>query len=127
MLDTHPFFAYLYIIKLKERYMTKEQKAILNKLKADLLNQFEFIRYVRRQGNSVKFFAGTYKADAHASYAGNTKQQIARGWFPLGVEMNLEPYKQYIDGLAIPGLTTEIVWKCPYITPQPELVATLKV
>lgn len=106
--------------------LTKEQKAILNDLKARLLDNFEYIRYVRREGNAVKFFAGSFKAEATDANPGFTKQQIARGWFPLGVEMDLEPYKQFIDSLAIPGLTTEIVWSCPFITPQPELVATLK-
>jgi hypothetical protein len=107
--------------------MQKNQKGILNDLKKSLLNEFEYIRYVRREGNTVKFFAGTWKAQADECNPGFTKQQIARGWFPLGMELDLAPYKQYIDNLAIPGLTTEIVWSCPYITPQPELVATLKV
>jgi hypothetical protein len=107
--------------------MTKNQKAILNDLKNQLLDQFEYIRYVRREGNSIKFFAGSFKVEASECNPGFTKQQIARGWWPLGVEMDLEPYKQFIDNLAIPGLTTEIIWSCPYITPQPELVATLKV
>ena len=107
--------------------MTKDQKAILNDLKKALLNEFEYIRYVRREGNSVKFFAGTWKSKATECNPGFTKQQIARGWFPLGMELDLTPYKQFIDNLASPGLTTEIVWSCPYITPQPELIATLKV
>ena len=112
--------------KKQNAILTKEQKATLNNLKNQLLDQFEYIRYVRREGNSVKFFAGSFKAEASDCNPGFTKQQIARGWFPLGVEMDLEPYKQFIDNLAIPGLTTEIVWSCPYITPQPELVAILK-
>ena len=122
--------------KKQKVILSKEQKAILNDLKAQLWNNFEFIRYVRREGNTVKFYAGSYKMDmqkealdeyAKTGYGYFPKQQMERGWHPMGVEMDLEPYKQFIDGLAIPGLTTEIVWSCPYITPQPELIATLNV
>ena len=41
--------------------MQKEQKAILNELKTTILNELEYVRYVRREGNSVKFFAGNAK------------------------------------------------------------------
>jgi hypothetical protein len=116
--------------------MQKEQKAILNELKTTILNELEYARYVRREGNSVKFFAGTHKAFFMA--ADNTdkpsftcqfpKQQQARGWHPVGVEMDLTSYKQYIDNLAIPGLTTEITNTTGFGGKRfPQIVATLAV
>jgi hypothetical protein len=112
--------------------MQKEQKAILNELKTIILNELEFVRYVRREGNSVKFFAGTHKSYMPTDNPGFTcqfpKQQRERGWFPVGVEMDLTSYKQYVDNLAIPGLTTEITNTTGFggkIFPQ--IVATLAV
>jgi hypothetical protein len=112
--------------------MQKEQKAILNELKTTILNELEYARYVRREGNSVKFFAGTHKWYMPKDNPGFTcqfpKQQQARGWFPVGVEMDLTSYKQYIDNLAIPGLTTEITNTTGFGGQRfPQIVATLAV
>jgi hypothetical protein len=105
--------------------MQKEQKAVLNKLKSTILNEFEFARYVRREGNAIKFFVGTWKSAATATNPGFTKQQIARGWFPLGVELDLTKYKQFLDALQIPGLNVEIIWTISAGVKIPEIVATL--
>jgi hypothetical protein len=110
--------------------MQKEQKAILNELKTIILNELEYVRYVRREGNCVKFFAGNIKKQMPLDNPGFTcqfnKQQRERGWFPLGVEMDLTSYKQYVDNLAIPGLTTEITNTTGFGGKRfPQIVATL--
>ena len=110
--------------------MQKEQKAILNELKTTILNELEYVRYVRREGNSVKFFAGNAKGHMPKDNPGFTcqfpKQQQARGWFPVGVEMDLTSYKQYVDNLAIPGLKSEIINTKGFGGMTiPEIVATL--
>ena len=113
--------------------MQKEQKAILNELKTTILNELEYVRYVRREGNSVKFFAGIHKSffmptDNPGFSSQFPKQQQARGWYPVGVEMDLTSYKQYIDNLAIPGLTTEITNTTGFGGQRfPQIVATLAV
>jgi len=116
--------------------MQKEQKAILNELKTIILNELEYVRYVRREGNSVKFFAGTHKSffmptdntDKPSFTCQFPKQQQARGWFPVGVKMDLTSYKQFVDNLAIPGLTTEITNTTGFGGQRfPQIVATLAV
>jgi hypothetical protein len=112
--------------------MQKEQKAILNELKTIILNELEYVRYVRREGNSVKFFAGNGKGYMPKDNPGFTcqfpKQQQARGWYPVGVEMDLTSYKQYVDNLAIPGLTTEITNTTGFGGKRfPQIVATLAI
>jgi hypothetical protein len=110
--------------------MQKEQKAILNELKETLKNQFQYIRYVRREKNSIKCFSGTWKspiAPNDGVWGIATKQQQQRGWIPLGVEMDLTPYKQFVDRLQIPGLTTEIIITISSGVEIPELVATLAI
>ena len=107
--------------------MQKEQKAILNELKETLKNQFPYIRYVRREKNALKFFAGSFQSvinPQHSAWDIATKQQQQRGWIPLGVEDNLEPYKQYIDGLQIPGLATEIIITVSSWGKVPEVIVT---
>ena len=108
--------------------MQKEKKAALSELKETLKNQFPFIRYVRRDNNSVKCYAGSWKspiAQGDSVWGIATKQQQQQGWIPLGVELDLTSYKQFVDALQIPGLKTEIIVTISAGVEIPELVATL--
>lgn len=101
--------------------MTKEQKETFNKLKKTLKEQFPYIRYVRREKETLKFFAGVFQnpiKEGDSVWDICSKLDKERGWIPLGVEMDLTPYKQFIEELDL-GLKVDIVWHCPYITEEP--------